>query len=262
MAEEEFTAALLNTNCHYATADELAWMRAHGEQLRAGAQIVMIGAGPGVLLFALLEAHPAGARAFVVDNDTVQWTQAHLKAAGLGDAVTYLVGDSSQAGRDWQGGPIDLLIVDGDHAYAGAKADIDAWLGHVARSGTVFFHDYDAAGTEFEAGSVGYGVKQAVDELIEGDQDRWIIGERVGTSAVVDGRVVRKLADAMPFEGALVAPEPEDHSDRDAALDAEREATESLMTQEPAAEPEPEPESAKPVAKRPRMGRKKANAGD
>lgn len=42
---------------------------------------------------------------------------------------------------DRAGCSIDLLFIDGDHSYAGVKADIDAWMSHVKIGGRVAFHD-------------------------------------------------------------------------------------------------------------------------
>jgi len=41
---------------------------------------------------------------------------------------------------------IDVLFIDGHHAYESVKADVEAWLSHVKRGGVVAFHDEWAPG--------------------------------------------------------------------------------------------------------------------
>jgi len=43
--------------------------------------------------------------------------------------------------RVLRGRPIDLLFIDGDHSYAGVRADFELYSGLVSRSGLVAFHD-------------------------------------------------------------------------------------------------------------------------
>ncbi len=54
--------------------------------------------------------------------------------------VHWLTGDSRT--YNWQNGPIDLLLIDGDHHYATVSKDIANWTPHVPVNGTVLFHDY------------------------------------------------------------------------------------------------------------------------
>jgi glycosyltransferase involved in cell wall biosynthesis/predicted O-methyltransferase YrrM len=51
---------------------------------------------------------------------------------------------------------IDLLFVDGDHAYEEVRADLEAWLPKVKNGGIVVFHDYNWA----------EGVQRAVREFV------------------------------------------------------------------------------------------------
>jgi predicted O-methyltransferase YrrM len=73
-------------------------------------------------------------------------------------------GDSVQTGRDWDGPPIGLLFIDGDHRYDAVKADTEAWLPHVAPGGWVCFHDY----TKTFGGEVTHfeGVERYVPEFL------------------------------------------------------------------------------------------------
>lgn len=61
-------------------------------------------------------------------------------------------------------GMFDFVFVDGAHDYESVKADIQAWLPKVKKSGYLIFHDYNLFS----------GVNQAVDEIfpaVELDED-------------------------------------------------------------------------------------------
>ena len=52
--------------------------------------------------------------------------------------IHYVVGDSSQViGLD----PVDVIFIDGNHTYAGVKADWEHWHENVNPGGLVAFHD-------------------------------------------------------------------------------------------------------------------------
>lgn len=72
-------------------------------------------------------------------------------------------GESTEVARDWSI-PVGLLHVDALHTYAAVKADLDAWLPHVAPGGRVVMHDYYDR---------RFGVKRAGDELVASPQ--WIL---------------------------------------------------------------------------------------
>lgn len=64
--------------------------------------------------------------------------------------------DSTKLPVEWQGDPIDVLFIDGDHSYEGCKADIDGWYPHMKKHGVILFHDCD---------STSPGVVKAVEEF-------------------------------------------------------------------------------------------------
>ena len=68
----------------------------------------------------------------------------NLERVGLLDHVEPVMADSRAAAARWDGGPIRLLFIDGDHAYEAVKADLEAWLPHVAPGGYVAFDDVHA----------------------------------------------------------------------------------------------------------------------
>jgi len=63
-----------------------------------------------------------------------------IRAAGLSEHIKAHVGYSADVAASWDQ-PIRLLWIDGDHSYAGAKADLDGFLPHLVPSGVVAFHD-------------------------------------------------------------------------------------------------------------------------
>lgn len=154
----------LNAQIPYATEDELTFITTHCKDLNAGQSMVIIGAGPGVMLMAARE----GGIEFpilLIDIQTCQYAKAHLEMTGLDKGVMYAIADSSTIGRGWSG-DVDFLIIDGDHSYSGVKADLDAWLPHMAHHGTVFIHDYDATGTRFADQERYPGTAEAVSDSI------------------------------------------------------------------------------------------------
>jgi hypothetical protein len=64
---------------------------------------------------------------------------AALDRFGLAGKVRLLVADSRTA--DPPPAPLELLFVDGDHSYEGAKADFERWGAFVAAGGHLLFHD-------------------------------------------------------------------------------------------------------------------------
>ena len=68
----------------------------------------------------------------------------NLVRAGVADAVEPLVMTSSEAAAAVKG-PVELLFIDGDHSYDGAKRDAALWLPRLVDGGVVMFHDVTTA---------------------------------------------------------------------------------------------------------------------
>jgi predicted O-methyltransferase YrrM len=86
--------------------------------------------------------------------------RAALEHYGLAHKVHLLVADSRTA--DPPARPLELLFIDGDHSYEGAKADYDRWGEFVRSGGHLLFHDaVDTGGY----GNVYPGVAQLVAEI-------------------------------------------------------------------------------------------------
>ena len=74
------------------------------------------------------------------DNTSYEVFLESIRAAGLSNHVQVHVAYSSEVAASWDQ-PIRLLWIDGDHSYAGTKADLDGFLPHLIPSGVVAFHD-------------------------------------------------------------------------------------------------------------------------
>jgi predicted O-methyltransferase YrrM len=65
----------------------------------------------------------------------------NLARVGVFEHVAPRVARSLDAAAGWDGQPIRLLFIDGDHSYAAVKADLEAWLPSVTPGGYVVFDD-------------------------------------------------------------------------------------------------------------------------
>jgi MMP 1-O-methyltransferase len=71
---------------------------------------------------------------------TAEIFRANLKDHGVDEMVEFHQMTSQTLGRQWNR-PLRLLWIDGDHTYAGAKHDYDAFARHLAPGAIVAFHD-------------------------------------------------------------------------------------------------------------------------
>lgn len=176
---------ILNAHIPYATPEELSIIRDIAGTVPEDGTIVMIGAGPGVMLLALREGNPT-AHITVIDIDNCRYAEKHLAGSGTFPGPTqFVISDSSSYGQKfWGTRPIDFLIIDGDHSYNGVKSDLEAWLPKIKLNGYLFLHDFDARGTRFESQDQYPGVALAVvdSELLE---DKWNHKGRFGTAVVL-----------------------------------------------------------------------------
>jgi predicted O-methyltransferase YrrM len=94
-----------------------------------------------------------------------------LERFGLAGKVHLLVADSRTA--DPPPEPLELLFIDGDHSYEGAKADYERWRAFVRPGGHLLFHDaVDTGGY----GNVYPGVAELVGEIERGGGWRRLAG--------------------------------------------------------------------------------------
>jgi len=180
----------LNSKCPYITQDELDYMREEMSRLiEPDASVVMIGSGPGMLTFALMDSEVSPDwNITIIDLRSTQWAYEHYKQskpfiAEYAERINYITDDSYAVGIEWED-PVDLLIIDGDHTEEGVKRDMKAWLPLVGENGIVFYHDYLFEGTRWDKlGREEYPeVQPFVDEVMT--TDKWEPIWRGGCSKV------------------------------------------------------------------------------
>ena len=171
---------------------------------RDARRVVELGVYEGSSAHVLVAAMGAGAELHLIDPfiGSTDWSlragaRAHPAAtrralaratpAG-GPSVHWQIARSQEAGRDWSGGPVDVVFIDGDHSYAGCREDFEVWAPHVAVDGAIAFHD---ARLGHPAGSGVEGPTRVVDELVRGSA-----GWRVVTE--IDSLVVARRAAPSP----------------------------------------------------------------
>jgi predicted O-methyltransferase YrrM len=155
--------------------DEQALLFQLAQAVPESGQIVEIGAEYGMSASLFIAGAKPTVRITSVDlfpGDMLAKYRNNLREAGYEGRSTQIQGDSSTAGKLWDGGPIDLLFIDGDHNYEGCKADIDAWVKHVKVHGFVIFHDC-ASNTNRLPHHMHFFVTRAVSEWFWGTRGKW-----------------------------------------------------------------------------------------
>jgi predicted O-methyltransferase YrrM len=79
-------------------------------------------------------------RALGLGNALREVFEQNLRAAGVRDLVEVQQGLSHECAAAWRG-PIDLLFVDGDHAYEAVARDVAEWAPLVRPGGFLVLHD-------------------------------------------------------------------------------------------------------------------------
>ena len=142
--------------------------------IRAEETIVEIGSHHGRSTVILGAAKPTGTRLLAVDpygdprwgggEDALEIFRSNLLKRGLCDVeLARTLG--ADAGREWSGGRVGVLFVDGAHDFASVDADLRAWLPHVSPTGVVLIHDmYSSPGVTRAAFAHMFGSDEFVDE--------------------------------------------------------------------------------------------------
>jgi len=165
-----FSSNQLNHGVASLQIDEAALLYRLARDVREG-PVAEIGRFKGGSTFVFATALPAGIELWSFDFHVAlrpdmpgEVLDAELRASleryGLASKVRLLVADSRTASPPPE--PLELLFIDGDHSYEGAKADFDRWSAFVRPGGHVLLHDaVDTGGY----GNHYPGVARAVEEI-------------------------------------------------------------------------------------------------
>lgn len=166
------------------TPDEQNYLVELARQVPDDGLIVEIGGefGQSASLFARGAADQV--RIVTIDKfpgDLLDQHRQNLDEAGYGGRTEQITGDSQVAVETWDG-DINLLFIDGDHSYEGAKADLDAWTPYLALDGVLVVHDV-AQPTNLTPHPLHHEVARALRDWLAGQGGAWESLEAVNTIA-------------------------------------------------------------------------------
>ena len=101
-----------------------------------------------------------GARARRLGGPLRASFETNLRAAGVDGLVQVMQGRSHEHAAAWRE-PVDMVFLDGDHAYDAVKRDLQDWAARVRPGGYLALHDVVHA--------VHDGPRRALDELLRAD---------------------------------------------------------------------------------------------
>lgn len=128
-------------------------------------------------------------------QDALSIFQKNLAEHGVSDRVRLTRAYGAGAGREWQGGPVGMLFVDGAHDYATVDSDLRAWLPHLSPTAVVLMHDaYSAPGVTRAAfahmfGSRAFAYIGSSRTLVAFRKRDLSTAERVASSVRMAGRL-------------------------------------------------------------------------
>ncbi len=117
---------------------------------------------------ATFEASALGAN-FIPDDAALDDFRNNMRQAGVESSVTVNRGFTTEVAKGWQTS-CAILFIDAGHNYPDVRADMDAWLPHLALDGLLLLHDTFSDRYK--------GVIQAAGELLK---DGWEIVASAGT---------------------------------------------------------------------------------
>jgi predicted O-methyltransferase YrrM len=98
---------------------------------------------PGERKTYMESVHGLAHREGFTDPETRKAAEANIARFGLTDQVTPWRAFSVQAAAEWDGPPVGLLYVDGDHHAEAVRGDFEAWRPHLAPGALVAFDDHE-----------------------------------------------------------------------------------------------------------------------
>lgn len=169
------TSEELNARLPYTFSGEIEALKNLAQSLPDNARVLMLGAGPGIMSLALLEANPQLNLVAVEYAPSVMVTyRQHLKAAGMTPHV--LLGKTADCAKDFPDDSHELIVVDASHTYESVKEDATLYWPKLKVGGIMWFHDY----IDLEKNGTN-GVRQAVEEL---RNNEWQYMDEPGVSIV------------------------------------------------------------------------------
>jgi predicted O-methyltransferase YrrM len=159
--------------------------------LSGSGEIVEIGtfAGKSATALAMAQRDANGRPVHTIDIVEHPEVAKNLARLGVDRWVRRITGDSRAVAAAWTR-PIELLFIDGGHAYAEARGDIDAWTPFVVEDGLVVVHDYPGWETADPAKAPRHAIHKAVHETLLAHPDRWqVVSDREHGSLVVFRRI-------------------------------------------------------------------------
>jgi hypothetical protein len=134
-------------------------------------RIVEVGTGKGISLARLLLGLSLHTDAKVWSIDLLECEKAkeYVQSCQIPNwRYALVVGDSAKIGCEWNE-PLDMVYLDGSHAYEGVLKDVEVWSPFLKAGGIMAFHDY---------GNRKHRVTAAVDKAMKGKL--WAKVGRVG----------------------------------------------------------------------------------
>ncbi|HEY0704384.1 MAG TPA: class I SAM-dependent methyltransferase [Candidatus Acidoferrales bacterium] len=154
--------------------------------------IVEIGVAEGVSALAVREKMEADGTLYLIDPfhlsrvpalNFIQRTALRVVGSCPRGQVVWMQQFSSDAAKNWNR-PIDLLVIDGDHAEAAVQDDWETWSRFVVPGGLVMFHDANL----FAGGwtTPDFGPLRVVNRLFRSGQNSpWKIVNEIDSIVVV-----------------------------------------------------------------------------
>lgn len=159
--------------------------------------ILEIGGEWGMSASLFAHATPSTVRIVTIDifsGSLLTSHRANLSEAGLSGRTEQIVGDSKQVIDGWDT-ELDLLFIDGDHSYAGAKADFENWTRFVKVGGLLLVHDTAIASNPLPH-PLHFEVSRAMIEWLNTQDGAWETLRAVDTLSVFRRVKAAKVDDA------------------------------------------------------------------
>lgn len=163
------------------TDDEQDYLYQLAQNVPTGGQIVEIGSEYGMSTSIFCKGAKLGIQITSIDifpGDLLDKHLSNLREAGYGGRTNPIRANSNTF--QWDGGPIDLLFIDGDHSTESVRADIDAFVKFVKVGGVVAFHDCANTANK-NPHYMHFFVTAAVSEWFMGTKGKWKVLMPVNT---------------------------------------------------------------------------------